>query len=55
VSNLIQLDFLKIVFMQTANIPVFRNIAMYWNSALSVYKIDYTLRCLEALVQYLHH
>ena len=33
--------------MKTVNITVYGNIAVYRNIALSVYKIDYTLRCLE--------
>jgi len=33
--------------MKTANIRMYGNIAVYANIALSVYKIDYTLRCLE--------
>ena len=33
--------------MKTAKIPVYGNIALYGNIVLSVYKIDYTLRCLE--------
>jgi len=37
--------------MKTAKITVYGHIAVYGNIALSVYKIDYTLRCLE----YLHH
>ena len=37
--------------MKTANIPVYGNIAVYLNIALSVYKIDYALRCLEYICQ----
>jgi len=33
--------------MKTANIPLYGNIAVYGHIALSVYKIVYTLRCLE--------
>jgi len=33
--------------MKTAKIPVYENIAVYETNALSVYKVDYTLRCLE--------
>jgi len=33
--------------MKTADIPVYGNIAVYETIALSVYKIDYTLKCLE--------
>jgi len=35
--------------MKTAKILVYGNIALY------VYKMDYTLRCLDTFVQYLHH
>jgi len=33
--------------MNTANIPVYGIIGVYINIVLSVYTIDYTLRCLE--------
>jgi len=33
--------------MKTDKIPVFENLAVHRNIAMSVYKIDYTLRCLE--------
>jgi len=34
-------------FMKTAKIPVYGNIGVYGNTAVSVYKMDHTLRCLE--------
>ena len=37
--------------MKAANIPMYGNIAVYENIALSVYQIDYTLRCLENICQ----
>jgi len=33
--------------MKTANIPVNGNITVYGTIAMSVYKVDYSLRCLE--------
>jgi len=33
--------------MKTAKLPVYGDIAVYGNIVMSVYKIDYTLRCLE--------
>jgi len=33
--------------MKAAKIPMYANIAVYGNIALSVYQIDYTLICLE--------
>jgi len=33
--------------MKTAKIPVYENIAVYETNALSVYQVDYTLRCYD--------
>jgi len=33
--------------MKTAKIPVYGHIAVYVNISLSVYRINYKLRCLE--------
>jgi len=40
-------DNLNFYFMKTAKIPVYRHTAIYGNRALSVYKINDILRCLE--------
>jgi len=39
--------------MKTTKILVYVNIAVYGNIALSVYKIDFTLRCLEYMLNFM--
>ena len=43
---------LNFYFMKTTKIPVYGNMAVYGNIALSVYKTDYKLRCLEYMFFY---